>query len=275
METGKQLLILAAAALLIGACSGKDPYTYTGPVHVNPVDKPDTAQAADTTAPGPVVPPGPVDVTLMEAFTEEFDAKTSDLFVFQKLSARPDFRYYPGFPSLSESGTKILLLRLDPKDAAGEGAFAGAAGYIENGSLSVRMRIPDIGSVQSSVGSVASLSLYDPDGAESVAISLRLSEPTKVCVKVGENESSYVPEISGFKASSKFYIYGFDLALDKISVWIKTGVNAEKQVLAEFTEKLPSTPLRPALRFFTPSSGKLPLYPYELEVDWISYTSAE
>ena len=273
METGKQLLIFAAAALLIGACSGKDPYTYTGPVHVNPVDKPDTAQAPDTTAPGPVVPPpGPVDVTLMEAFTEDFDAKTSDLFVFQKLSARPDFRYYPGFPSLSESGTKILLLRLDPKDAAGEGSFAGAAGYIESGSLSARMRIPDIASVQSSVGSCASLSLYDPDGAESVALSLRLSEPTKVYVKVGKNESSYVPEISGFKASSKFYIYGFDLAADKISVWIKNGVNADKQILAEFTDNLPSTPLRPALRFYTPSSGKLPLYPYEFEIDWISYT---
>ena len=268
METGKQLLIISAALLLLGACSGKDPYTYTGPVHVNPVTPPvDTTE----TPPGPVDPPpgpSPVDVTLMESFTENFDANTSELFTYQKSSVRPDFRYYPAFPSLSESGQKILMLRLDPKDALGEGAMVGANGYIDKGSFSIRMRIPDIASVQSNVGSCAELSLLDPDGKESVILSLKLSEPGKMYI----NESAYTPEISGFKASSKFYIYGLDWTEEAFSIWIKNGVNADKVVVADLSENLPSTPLRPILRFYTPS-GKLPLYPYELEVNWISYTA--
>ena len=271
METGKQLLIFAAALLLIGACSGKDPYSYTGPVHVDPIDKTDTTEAPDTLNPGPVIPdpgPTPVDVTLMETFTENFDAKTSELFTYQKSSVRPDFRYYPAFPSLSESGKTILMLRLDTKDAAGEGALVGANGYIDKGSLSIRMRTPDVASVQSNVGSCAELSLLDPDGKENVVLTLKLSEPGKVYI----NESAYTPDISGFKANSIFYIYGLDWTDESFSLWIKTGVNADKVVVADLSENLPTTPLRPILRFYTPS-GKLPLYPYELEVNWISYTS--
>ena len=249
------------------ACS--DPYTYTGPVHVNPGNQTDTTAAPDTVTPGPVIPPTPpIEVTVMESFTENFDAKTSELFSFQKSAVRPDFRYYPAFPSLSESGTTILMLRLDPKDAAGEGAFVGAAGYIDKGSLSVRMRTPDVASAQSKVGSCAELQLLDPEGKEAFVLRLKLSEPGKVYV----NESAITPEISGFKACSKFYIYGLDWAEDKLSVWIKTGAKADKQVLTEITENLPDTPLRPVLRFYTPS-GDLPLYPYELEVNWISYTA--
>lgn len=256
-----------AASLMYVACS--DPYTYTGPVHVKPVDQTDTTAATDTVSPGPVVPPPtPIEVTLMESFTENFSAKTSELFAFQKSTVRPDFRYYPAFPSLSESGTTILMLRLDPKDAAGEGALVGATGYIDKGSLSVRMRTPDVASAQSNLGSSAELQLLDPDGKESFVLSLNLSEPGKVYV----GESAMTPEISGFKACSKFYIYGLDWTEEKLSVWIKTGAKADKQVLTEITENLPSTPLRPVLRFYTPS-GKLPLYPYELEVNWISYTA--
>lgn len=256
-----------AASLLYVACS--DPYTYTGPVHVKPVDQTDTTETPDTTNPGPVIPPSPpIEVTLMESFTENFSAKTSEFFAFQKSTVRPDFRYYPAFPSLSESGTTILMLRLDPKDQVGEGALVGATGYIDKGSLSLRMRTPDVASAQSNVGSSAELHLLDPDGKESFVLSLKLSEPGKIYV----DGSAITPEISGFKACSKFYIYGLDWAEDKLSVWIKTGAKADKQVLTEITENLPSTPLRPVLRFYTPS-GKLPLYPYELEVNWISYTA--
>jgi hypothetical protein len=256
-----------AASLMYVACS--DPYTYTGPVHVNPGNQTDTTSAPDTVTPGPVIPPTPpIEVTVMESFTENFSAKTSELFAFQKSTVRPDFRYYPAFPSLSESGTTILMLRLDPKDAAGEGALVGATGYIDKGSLSVRMRTPDVASVQSNVGSSAELQLLDPDGKESFVLSFKRSEPGKVYV----GESAMTPEISGFKACSKFYIYGLDWTEEKLSVWIKTGAKADKQVLTEITENLPSTPLRPVLRFYTPS-GKLPLYPYELEVNWISYTA--
>ena len=256
METGKLLLIITASLLLIGACAGKEPNTDT-----------DSSQITSD-------PAKPVDVTLMEAFTEEFDAQVSDLFVFQKLNTRPDFRYYPGFPSLSESGKRILMLRLDPKDTAGEGAFAGAVGYVGHGTLSVRMRTPDITSVQSSVGSCALLSLYDPDGDERITLSLRLSEPSKVYLSVCGKESSYTPAISGFKASSQFFVYGFDWAEGKLSAWIMDETEANKEVLAEFSGNLLDTPLHPALRFFTPKTGELPLYPYELEIDWIKYTPA-
>ena len=271
MRTGKTIILLIASSLLLSACGGKDPYTYRGPVHTNPADTGATPPGpVDTTdVPQPPAPPTPVEVTLLDPFTEEFDALSTDNLVFSRDPLKPDYRYFSGFPSLSESGKTVLMLRLNPADPSGVGALASAQGFFEEGSVSARVRIPDISSVQPKLAAAFELVLCAPDGTDAVKLSLPLAQSSKVTVSIGENEQTLTPSLPGFKSSSKFYIYGIDLGAGSVSVWVKASASAEKTVLAEFTEGLPSGPLRPVIRFFHTSPAAL--YPYEAEVDWVTY----
>lgn len=285
----KRLAILAALSLfLMPACEKPDP-----PVPDDPT--PDVPDVPDI----PDVPDGPEepkdkDVTLMMAFSEDFSVRESECFDFSYRNDADDFRYYPGFPSLSENGNTILMLRLDPSDAAGTGSVISSRDYTYYGTYSVRLRIPDIASVQSRLGACVDFALHDDDdvfGTDDVSLSLRLADQSAVYpalsrtypdpVSIGEPS---VPELSGFNAAAKYYIYGLDWSAEKISWWLKTKESGDKIVLAENTQNVPSQPLRLLLRFYhstqhpardNDSSTQAPYYPYELEVDWIKYTPSQ
>ena len=259
----KKSILFLAAALVFAACS--DPYTYTGPVHQNPADTTSVKPGPDTPT-----PPDPVEVTLIDPFTEEFGSRTAENVVFSLDTAKPDFRYFSGFPSLTLGEVDVLLLRLNPSDPSGVGAVVSARGFVEEGSVSVRVRLPDITSVQPKLSAAFELALCAPDGTDAATLSLPLAQPTKVSVAVGDDIRTLTPGITGFKSSSQFYIYGIDRTSSAITFWIRANQTTEEVVLAEFTEGLPSGPLRPVIRFFHTSPAAL--YPYELEIDWMSYT---
>lgn len=97
--------------------------------------------------------------------------------------------------------------------------------------------------------------------------------------------------LTGFDASSRFYIYGFDWYPDRIRWWIQYSEMDKKIILWEyegtplFTDStsptgIPVIPSRCTLDFWhskiNPAEGnsasvEAPRYPYELEVDWVSY----
>ena len=266
----KFTVFLLAAAFALGSCG--DPYTYTGPVHHNP--------QTDTTSvdPGPSdttetpTPPAPVEVAIMDGFTEEFEARATENIVFSRYPSGPDFRYFSAFPSLTVTDKKVLLLRLNPADAAGSGPVVSTSGFVEEGSVCARLRLPDISSVQPKLSAFVELALCDTTGADALVLSLSLADPAKVTVTKGTDERVITPEVSGFKASSQFYTYGVDCSEGGLSCWIQAGATTEKKTLAEFTSDVPASPLRPVLRFFHKSPAAL--YPYELEVDMISYEPA-
>ena len=56
-----------------------------------------------------------------ERFVENFDSPVSRYFTAKLRKNVIDNRYFQGVDSLSEKGTKIMLLRLDPEDSAGSG----------------------------------------------------------------------------------------------------------------------------------------------------------
>ena len=266
----KKSILFLAAALVFAACS--DPYTYTGPVHQNPADTTSVKPGPDEPGPDTPTPPDPVEVTLIDPFTEEFGSRTAENVVFSLDTAKPDFRYFSGFPSLTLGEVDVLLLRLNPSDPSGVGAVVSARGFVEEGSISVRVRLPDITSVQPKLSAAFELALCAPDGTDAATISLPLAQPTKVSVAVGDDIRTLTPGITGFKSSSQFYIYGIDRTSSAITFWIRANQTTEEVVLAEFTEGLPSGPLRPVIRFFHTSPAAL--YPYELEVDWVAYTAS-
>jgi beta-glucanase (GH16 family) len=264
----KALPLICWALLAIVSCTGTDQPEPPGPE-----------------PPGPVVPPEPKhkDVTLMGAFLEEFSSREgSESFGFTLNQVRDDFRYYPGFPSLSENGKTILMLRVDPKDVAGKdkGAILTSSDFVHFGTISARVRLPDISSVQPNLGVIADLSLFDEDpvfGTDDITLQFRLADKGNVYI----GDTAYKPSVSSFNAASRFYIYGIDWASDKVSWWVKTEKSATKTIIMETTEDVPQEPLRLYFRFYhsklcpiqgNTSSVQAPLYPFELEVDWIEYT---
>lgn len=236
--------------------------------------------------PDPLPDPEPQDkeVTLLAAFQEDFSSQTSDWFTFTKHTAGSDFRYFPGFPSLSESGNSILMLRLDPADPAGQGAWVQSTAFVHFGSFAVRMRLPGITAVQSRLSATAQLVLTDDDpdfGLDEIALGVRLAEPRKVYTGIARREAgasgepasygaSFEPGIANFNANAKFYVYGIDWSAEKIVWWVKATPSAAKTILAETTENVPQQPLRLGFRYQS-TAGQAALYPYELEIDWMYY----
>ena len=224
----------------------------------------DPEEGKETPEPGPEPPPEPKpkDVKVMASFTEEFSTRESELMSFARRTDRDDFRYYSAFPSLSEKNATILMLRLDPADPAGEGAVVTTRDYVSYGSVSARIRIPDIVAVQPKLGASADFSLLDQDsvwGTDEFTLSFRLADSGNLYLKglhqdvdsePAVQESVVAPSVKSFSASSGFHVYGMDWAPDKLSWWMKDTDNSEKVILYEQTENVPSQPLRLQFRLY-------------------------
>lgn len=286
----KRLLGLLAIAVALAYACTPNPVQENGEEQVEPGPEPPGPEPPGPEPPGPEPPPVPddKDVKLMAAFKEDFSSKTSDFFEFTLNEARDDFRYFPGFPSLSESGNSILMLRLDKADPAGEGALVVSKDYTYFGSYAVRMRLPDVVSVQPKLTATAELALTDdhPEwGFDEILLSFRLTEQKKVYTGISRREpeetaapvytgSETQPELSSFNTAGKYYVYGLDWSSEKISWWYKVTPSSEKVVLAETAENVPQQPLRLVFRYFS-TEGSPALYPYELEIDWMQYSPSE
>ena len=102
-----------------------------------------------------------------------------------------------------------------------------------------------------------------------------------------QNQPETVPVIEGFNASKQFYTYGFDWYPDRLTWWILHPETEEKIVLWDYQGSTPDFTGIPdnhtyyRLNFWhtnnwpvetNPLSIEKPAYPFELEVDWMSYT---
>lgn len=100
------------------------------------------------------------------------------------------------------------------------------------------------------------------------------------------NQPETVPAIEGYDASKRFYEYGFDWYPDRLTWWIINPDTNEKIVLWDYQGStpdftgIPVSPTTYMLNFWhtnnwpvdtNPDSIEKPAYPYELEVDWMSY----
>lgn len=235
------LMLLVALGAAFSCSGGKYP--------LPPVETPSSGEPAVDPPVEPVEPS--IEVTMAEAFNEGFDsdAVTSAL-VFD--APEKGLRYFPGFPSLTENGKTILMMRLGLDDAVGTGPAVTTKDCVHFGSFSVRMKLPDTKTVQPKLGARVE---FGPEGLE---LGIDLSSPT----------------VGSYNAASKFYIYGMDWSGEKVTRWIKTSASGSRKVLEEITENLPQEPRKLVLKYYH-DKDQAPYYPYELEVDWIDYSPAE
>lgn len=95
-----------------------------------------------------------------------------------------------------------------------------------------------------------------------------------------------IPAISGYDASKKFYVYGFDWYPDRLTWWIEHPDTGEKIILWDYKgttpnfSGIPQPPTTYLMNFWhtndwsvdtNPRSKEAPKYPYCLEVDWMKY----
>ena len=235
----KRLLLMVTMGAALSCSSGK----YPLPAEPKPAPKdPEEEPVID-----PVEEPVPEDVTLTEAFDEGFDTATVPSFLVLDTSGG-DFRFFPGFPSFTENGKTVMMMRLTEA-----GASITTRDYVHFGSYSVRMKLPDITSVQPKLGARVE---FGPEGLE---IGIDLASPT----------------VAGNNSASKFYIFGIDWSAEKVTRWVKATASGTPKEIDSITENVPQKPQKLGFRYFCPSGTAAPAYPYELEIDWIKYTPSE
>jgi hypothetical protein len=98
-----------------------------------------------------------------------------------------------------------------------------------------------------------------------------------------QNQPDSIPAIEGYNASSQFNTYGFDWYPDRIRWWMIHPVTADTIVLWDYRgsqEGIPQNRTHYRMNFWhtnswpgetNPNSIEKPLYPYETEIDWMSY----
>lgn len=102
-----------------------------------------------------------------------------------------------------------------------------------------------------------------------------------------QSQPETVPAIPGYNAAEHFYTYGFDWYPDRLVWWILHPETQEKIVLWDYRGTtplftgIPTNRTRYRLNFWhtnnwavdtNPESLEKPKYPYEVEIDWMSYT---
>ena len=98
------------------------------------------------------------DSRFMRPFTENFSSSKPDNFG----TAGSSLRYYCGVPSLSELGSDVMLLRINPSDpaGAGRGPEISTPKMTHFGTYSARIRVPDVKDVQPNIGVVVGYFTY-------------------------------------------------------------------------------------------------------------------
>lgn len=271
-------------------------------------------------------------------FTEQFGGAEPQHFELSHYNhkAEADMRYTAGIPSLTEKGTEVMLLRIDPDDpaGAGKGPELISKKFTHYGTYSARLRIPDAARVQPNVGAVVGYFTYNMEreaGLSEIDWEWLIADPhlvyigtwtgTNNCLqRIGRTidlskgiimntiyrsprdgnknhpltgkqcQPETIPAIEGYDASAHFYTYGFDWLPNRLTWWIQHPETGERIVLWDYHGEtpdfsgIPTNRTRYRLNFWytnnwpvdtNPSSTERPLYPYEVEVDWMKYTPAK
>lgn len=287
----KTLAILGVVAFLLLGCKPEQkPVDTETPDVENPGNK-DPEQGENQEPEKPVYR----DVTLHGSFKEDFSAKTSDFFDFSFRENADDFRYYSGFPSWNENGTTLLMLRIDPADGVGvlNGPLVQTKDYTFYGSYSMRVRLPNAKAVQPNVGVNVVMSTMEDDpknGYSNIELTMKLADLSMIYVgaQIGigvdfKKESEILKDLpSAVKLADAYNTIGFDWHADKVVWWYLYG--SEKKPLFETATCVPTFPARFRLSYYhtmnnpvesNPNAKVAPAYPFELELDKMSYEPFE
>ncbi len=105
------------------------------------------------------------------AFREDFSEKNPVFFRYGSAGTKAGFKWTSGKRSRDEKGSKILSLKLDPKEeaGAGKGPEIISKRLTHFGTYSARLKIPDVTANQPDVGAVVGYFTYHMDEEEGLS----------------------------------------------------------------------------------------------------------
>lgn len=234
----------------------------------------------ETPAPKPPTPEKPV--VLSKPISEDFSGQMSSLVECKIRTVREDFRYFPQFPSFSERNKKVMLLRIDPTDAAGinRGPSISSKDMCHYGTYSIKFRAPKTIDAQPNLGACVGLTLTDDD--RQVALEVRLSDPDALYLVYNDREKVVRP--TNFHAYLKSYIYGIDWSVFDIVWWMKEKEDGEKIILGEELNEDFKKPSVFSFNYYhskikpvenKPASIQATYYAYEVELSSMKYIPSD
>jgi hypothetical protein len=121
------------------------------------------------------------------SFVENFSDSTLTYFRYGSTGNKTDFKYKIGVNSSTESDTKILSFKLDPKESAGAGRGPEiiSKDFTHFGSYAARLKVPDARDVQPNVGAVVGYFTYHVDsisGLSEIDFEWLLADPRIIYV---------------------------------------------------------------------------------------------
>ena len=120
----------------------------------------------------------------MDTFIENFNSDRPEFF---NCHGTYNYRYYPNVPSLSEKGSDVMVMRIDPttKSGAGRGPEIGTKTLTHFGTYTARIRVPDVKKVQPNIGAVVGYFTYRMDktfGLSEIDFEWLIADPTLIYV---------------------------------------------------------------------------------------------
>ena len=124
---------------------------------------------------------------LSTSFSEHFSDATLRNFRWGSTGTKADFKWRSGVHSLSEPGTKVLSMKIDPDDRAGAGRGPEIISndFTHFGSYSIRLKVPRVAEVQPNVGAVVGYFTYHMDsvyGLSEIDFEWLIADPTIIYI---------------------------------------------------------------------------------------------
>ncbi len=122
-----------------------------------------------------------------DSFKEDFNNDSLQNFRYGSTGTRADFKWKAGVNSLTEPGTKILSLKIDPEDSAGAGRGPEIISnyFTHFGSYTARLKIPDVRKIQPNTGAVVGYFTYHVDslpGLSEIDFEWLVADPTIIYI---------------------------------------------------------------------------------------------
>ena len=121
------------------------------------------------------------------SFTENFNGPDLYNFRYGSSGNKSPFKWQSGVTSKTESGTKVLSLKIDPLDnaGAGRGPEIISKDFTSYGSYSARLKVPDVKTVQPNTGAVVGYFTYYMDsikGLSEIDIEWLVADPSIIYI---------------------------------------------------------------------------------------------
>ena len=121
------------------------------------------------------------------SFSENFSDSVLQNFRWGSTGTKAAFKWKSGVTSSTESGTKILLMKMDPEDRAGAGRGPEiiSNSFTHFGSYSTRLKVPPAVDIQPNVGAVVGYFTYHIDsvfGLSEIDFEWLIADPAVIYV---------------------------------------------------------------------------------------------